>query len=48
MDSLIEVTEKEVELRGQLDNQDEAMVQSLQNLKDSIVSHLKDLAIQEM
>jgi len=47
LDSLVEVTEAEVQERDQLGNQDEAMAQSLEELKDSIKAYMKELVIRE-
>ena len=47
LDSLIEVTEKEVQMRDQLGDRDELMAQSLKELKDSILAYMKELVTRE-
>ena len=48
LDSLIEVTEKEVQMRDQLGDRDELMAQSLKELKDSILAYMKELVTREI
>ena len=48
LDSLVEVTEKEVQMRDQLGDRDERMAQSLKELKDCILAYMKELVTREI